>query len=199
MWMYKRFTEMNWDEKFEELLKDYDTQIPNERGYWLSVRSATQIHLDMIPLTENLDLFRSYARVPLMWRLAQTLHEESPGNVFFWRDAIFKAEADSGADAHALLQRVNRRLAQAVITLRTRTGKLAIFEGFGFSYGIGINADDAEDALYQRERGWTRTATHYLHKTPDCLPQVFEIMEHYGRFLSFHVPPRHWSQRSAKA
>ncbi len=153
----------------------------------------------MVPLTANLDLFRSRVRKPLLMGLAQTLHEENPDNVFYFREVRFTAQAETGTDAKAFMRRVNRRLVHAVITLRTKTGNLAIFSGLGFSYGIGINADDAEDALLQCRRSLALLPAHYLHRTPDCLPDVFRIMEDGGAFVSLDIPGRKSNSGSYRA
>ena len=195
----KRIEDLNWDEVQEELLIDYETEIRNQRAFEESVKEPTQIYIDMVPLTANLDLFRSRVRKPLLRGLAQTLQEENPDNVFYFREARFTAQAETASDAQAFLRRVNRRLANAVITLRTKAGNLAIFSGLGFSYGIGINADDAEDALLQCRRGLALLPAHYLHRAPDCLPDVFRIMEADGAFVSLDIPGRQSNSSSYRA
>src|SRR5277367_4860579 len=112
----KKVDDMTWDELREEFFTDYVTRIPNKRAFDRSVKSQSQIHIELTSLDNALDLFRGKRRDLVLAILARALHEEDAENVFYIRWAQFKALADDVYQAHALMKRINKRLAKSTFT-----------------------------------------------------------------------------------
>jgi hypothetical protein len=184
----KKVTDMSWDEVREALFTDYDTGIPNKRAYNESVKSATQMHLECTSLHDNLDLFRRNHRELVFPALAKALHEEDPENVYYVDGARFKLQADDINRAQAVVERINRRLADCTFTYRATDGKPIECRGLGFSYGVGINEDDAVDAF--RGRVTVSRRRRYLHRSPDCIAKIEGLHKFRYPLIAFHIPPK---------
>jgi hypothetical protein len=186
MALHKKFADMSWDEVREALFTDYDTGIPNKRAYNDSVKSGTQMHVECTSLHDNIDLFRRSRREMVLPALAKALHEEDPENVYYVDGARFKVQADDLNQALTVVQRINRRLANCTFTFEAGDGEHVECRGLGFSYGVGINEDDAVDAF--RGRVTVTRQRRYIHRFPDCIAQIEGLHKFRYPLIAFHIP-----------
>jgi diguanylate cyclase (GGDEF)-like protein len=149
----KRVADMTPDELRQSLLTHELTGIPNRRAYEEAPKLASQTAVDVDSLKWINDNMGHDSGNELLKAVGEAIRAETDQAYHLSGDE-FAVQAATDEEAAELMQRVNDRLAGAVISVTMPSGEVVTVSGLGVSYGSGkdLSAADARLQAHKTER-----------------------------------------------
>lgn len=143
----KKVADLTLEEAKEELYKHDLTGIRNRRAYDELPKQPTQTAVDVDSLKWINKAMGYESGNELLKAVAEAMREEGGQNAYHLSGDEFVLQGATAEENAAIMERVNERLAGAVISVTMPGGNVVTLSGLGVSYGSGKDLSEADHEL----------------------------------------------------